>query len=382
MGKKKRKQGKQYVLSSPEMHEYKRELDMLCIVKRKEVADEIRQIRLQGDVSNNPAYQAAKDKQRDIEARINELKTILEKSQISNIKTDFVHDKVMLGSVVKVHNLSFDEYETYTIVDSTKVNSLKNKISNESPLGKALIGAKVEQIISFKTPAGEMKYKILSLEKFLNEYRNHVENTENNTTNNNENPTNITDILPQHFVTRTNVFRCSTKSHELTDIMCRVKVVRRNGSIGAITIPGAYCDTCKRYYILERDYERLKIQGIPLCKIVEYDFWTSNNQSTFLGLNHESLLHMMGYNVNAQENLSTKQRWCILETIIDAKILTVIEIQSHLEWLIRRSKNLDNFASARSKWEYDSKHIAEYDNNRKTIVDAASITKKNNIKKP
>lgn len=373
---------KKYYMTHQQHWQLEDELKQLKQVGRKKVAAEIKEARLLGNLANNKAYNDAKDKQRDLEARIDELERMLKNAEIL-YEENRIPDQVMLGSVVKIHDLEYDEYEKYTIVEHDKVNSLKNKISNESPLGKALMGGRVGETIIVKTPAGNVQYKILELVDFLEEYRDYSANdngVSNNSSRKNSKVDTI-DILPQHFITRVNTFHCSAEKHDIVDIMCRVKISRPNGVVDTVLVPGAYCDTCKRFYILEVEYEKLKYQGVPLCRIVEYDFWTDGNQSDFYGLNKESLLHMMGYNVNAQENLTTKQRWKILETIADAKILSVTEIRSHLEWLIRRSYNNINFENARAKWECDSKHMAQYEADKRQVVNVASISKKNYRKK-
>ena len=86
---------------------------------------------------------------------------------------------------------------------------------------------------------------------------------------------------------------------------------------------------------------------------------------------------MMGYNVNQQANLSKEQRWGILELIVDEEILSIVEIRSHLNWLIRRNQNNRNFDDARWKWQMDSEHLLNYDASGQNIVDVGSITTKN-----
>ena len=112
-----------------------------------------------------------------------------------------------------------------------------------------------------------------------------------------------------------------------------------------------------------------------ICKVVEKDFWigtTKNND--YFNLSQESLLHMMGYNVNVQADLSKEQRWGLLELIVDEEILTVVEIRSHLNWLIRRNQNNQNFDDARRKWKMDSDHLATYNSSSIKIVDIGGIT--------
>ena len=135
-------------------------LENLKIVRRKEVAQKLKEAREQGDLSENAEYDAAKDEQRDIEAQI---ENILKNSEIIQ-DNDKSKDKVKLESVVKIHDIEFDEDVEYIIVGSSEADSLNNKISNESPLGAALIGRRVGDTVKVEAPTGEVEYKIISVE--------------------------------------------------------------------------------------------------------------------------------------------------------------------------------------------------------------------------
>ena len=140
------------------------ELHDLKVVKRKEVAGKIKEAREQGDLSENAEYDAAKDEQRDIEARIEELEKILKNAEVV-VEEEADLDKVSIGCSVKILDCEFDEELEYKIVGSTEANSLKGKISNESPVGKALLGKQVGDTVTVETPAGEFSYKVLSIHR-------------------------------------------------------------------------------------------------------------------------------------------------------------------------------------------------------------------------
>ena len=140
------------------------ELHDLKVVKRKEVAEKIKEAREQGDLSENAEYDAAKDEQRDIEARIEELEKILKNAEVV-VEEEADLDKVSIGCSVKILDCEFEEELEYKIVGSTEANSLKGKISNESPVGKALLGKKVGDTVTVETPAGEFSYKVLSIHR-------------------------------------------------------------------------------------------------------------------------------------------------------------------------------------------------------------------------
>ena len=140
------------------------ELHDLKVVQRKEVADKIKEAREQGDLSENAEYDAAKDEQRDIEARIEEIEKILKNAEVV-VEDEVDTDKINLGCKVTVYDFEFEEEMELKIVGSTEANSLEGKISNESPVGKALIGAHKGDIVQVEMPAGIMKYEVRSIER-------------------------------------------------------------------------------------------------------------------------------------------------------------------------------------------------------------------------
>ena len=140
------------------------ELQDLKVVQRKEVADKIREAREQGDLSENAEYDAAKDEQRDIEARIEEIEKILKNAEVV-VEDEVDTDKINLGCKVTVYDFEFEEEMELKIVGSTEANSLQGKISNESPVGKALMGAHTGDIVQVEMPAGIMQYKVLEIQR-------------------------------------------------------------------------------------------------------------------------------------------------------------------------------------------------------------------------
>lgn len=140
------------------------ELENLKVVKRKEVAGKIKEAREQGDLSENAEYDAAKDEQRDIEARIDEIEKILKNAEVV-VEEEVDLDKISVGCRVKILDMEYDEELDYKIVGSTEANSLKGKISNESPVGRALLGAKVGEVVTVETQAGDLNYKVLEIQR-------------------------------------------------------------------------------------------------------------------------------------------------------------------------------------------------------------------------
>lgn len=140
------------------------ELHDLKVNRRREVADKIKEAREQGDLSENAEYDAAKEEQRDIELRIEEIDKILKNAEVV-VEEDIDASAVNVGCTVKIKDLEFDEEMEYKIVGSTEANSLQGKISNESPVGKALIGAQKGETVEVETPAGMIKYQIIDFHK-------------------------------------------------------------------------------------------------------------------------------------------------------------------------------------------------------------------------
>lgn len=140
------------------------ELQDLKVNRRKEVAQKIKEAREQGDLSENAEYDAAKDEQRDIEARIEEIDKILKNAEVV-VEDEVEVDVINIGCKVKILDLEYNEEMEYKIVGSTEANSLRGKISNESPVGKALLGARVGDTINVDTHSGVIQYKILEIQK-------------------------------------------------------------------------------------------------------------------------------------------------------------------------------------------------------------------------
>ena len=153
---------KKNILTYEGLKKLEDELEDLKVVKRKEVSQKIKEAREQGDLSENAEYDAAKDEQRDIETEIAELEAILANCEVIQ-DNDKNKDVVKMESVVVLHDVEFDEDIEYTIVGSSEADSLNNKISNESPLGAALIGKKKGDTVKVEAPVGEIEYTVVSV---------------------------------------------------------------------------------------------------------------------------------------------------------------------------------------------------------------------------
>ena len=157
-------EAKKNLLTYEGLQKLENELQDLKVVRRKEVAQKIKEAREQGDLSENAEYDAAKDEQRDIELRIEEIEKILKNAEVV-VEDDVDLKKISVGCTVKVYDVEFDEEMEFKIVGSTEANSLQGKISNESPVGRALIGKKKGQKVQVETQAGVIEYKVLDIQR-------------------------------------------------------------------------------------------------------------------------------------------------------------------------------------------------------------------------
>lgn len=154
---------KEILLTKEGMAELEKELEYLKTVKRREIAQRIKEAIALGDISENSEYDEAKNEQAQIERRISVIEQTLRKARV--IEANNNSDEVGLGSTVVLKDLEFDEEFTYTVVGSAEANPSKNKISNESPVGKAILGRKKGEIVDVTVPAGVVQYQIVDIIK-------------------------------------------------------------------------------------------------------------------------------------------------------------------------------------------------------------------------
>lgn len=156
---------KKNLLTREGLKKYEDELQELKSVRRKEISQKIKEAREQGDLSENAEYDAAKDEQRDVEARIEELEKLLKNVEVVDVveQVDGKVAKVSFGCTVKLLDKEMKEEVEYTIKGASEADSLNGSISNESPLGRALIGSKKGDTVEVEAPVGVIKYKVLDI---------------------------------------------------------------------------------------------------------------------------------------------------------------------------------------------------------------------------
>ena len=155
---------KQIIISDEGLKKLENELDELKTVRRKEVAEKIKTALSFGDLSENSEYDEAKNEQAIVEARIAQLEAMLKNVKILD-ETEITNDRVHIGNKVKVFDAEFKEEVVYQIVGSTEAAPAQNRISDEAPIGKALLGKKIGETIEVETPGGLLRFKVLEINK-------------------------------------------------------------------------------------------------------------------------------------------------------------------------------------------------------------------------
>jgi transcription elongation factor GreA len=156
---------KDVVLTAEGMVKLQEEIDYLSTTKREEVAERIKEAREFGDISENSEYDDAKNDQAMLEHRIIVLQEKLRRARVIKV-TEISTEKVSLGSTVTLKDLDYDEQFTYTIVGSAEADPVNHRLSNESPVGQAILGRKVGETVTVPAPAGSMRYEVISIEAY------------------------------------------------------------------------------------------------------------------------------------------------------------------------------------------------------------------------
>ncbi len=153
---------KEILMTAEGLRKLEEELDQLKLVKRKEVSEKIKQALAFGDLSENSEYDEAKNEQAQVEARIAQIEGMLKVAHVVEDNNGST-DSVSVGKTVKLFDEEFKEDEIYAIVGPTESDPANNKLSYESPVGKALIGKKVGDVVNVETPGGVVTFKILEI---------------------------------------------------------------------------------------------------------------------------------------------------------------------------------------------------------------------------
>ena len=157
--------GEQVILTKDGLLEIQQKLEYLKTVKRAEISEQIKEARSFGDLSENAEYDEAKNEQARVETEIAQLEKLLRNAVVVE-ETDIDHSVVSIGTTVRILDLEYGEEEEYHIVGSVEADADKRRISNESPVGAALIGKSVGDIAEVLTPSGEiLKFKIIDIYK-------------------------------------------------------------------------------------------------------------------------------------------------------------------------------------------------------------------------
>ena len=184
-------------------------------------------------------------------------------------------------------------------------------------------------------------------------------------------------IKKAQFLVKYSDVRCRINKHKIVDILAKINVVNEKGNILVVNVNAFYCYDCKRFFINNNEFERIKRIGNPLCPIYEESKAKSGYAQKF-DLKMESLLHSFGYNVSSQEGLTDIQRQSLLKFLIDTGTMTKIDIISHLNYLINSRQGRTNMENAIYKWKLDMNYLNSLKGNSniaKKQVDSIKIIK-------
>jgi len=148
-----------YTMTLDGLNKLKAEYELLTGTRRKEVAEKLKEARSHGDLSENAEYDAAKDEQAEMEGRISELEEMFDNVELIDESNNY-SGKIQLGSRFKVYDSDMDEEDIYQIVGSKEANPMENRISDESPVGKALLGHAPGDVIEIEAPGGVVSYTV------------------------------------------------------------------------------------------------------------------------------------------------------------------------------------------------------------------------------
>lgn len=156
---------KEFKITVERLKELEAELNYLKTTREKEVAEQIKEARSFGDLSENSEYDEAKNEQAKLYGRIAEVENILNNAVIIDETAEEDSNVVGLGCTVKVLDIEMDETEVYAIVGSQEANPMESRISDDSPFGKAMLGKHIGDIVEYEAPVGTLQFKILAVER-------------------------------------------------------------------------------------------------------------------------------------------------------------------------------------------------------------------------
>lgn len=238
-------------------------------------------------------------------------------------------------------NKSIDRIkDSLSTVNSIIINELSAKAKNQTPINES------------------SELELLKDSQYLREYISQITNIEINY---NKNKLNVQNkCLDIHDIIVINsVKSCSWKEHILSDVKVKIPVLYENSDVVQIDVTISYCQDCNKYIMLKDDY--IRITGIIMCQIIDETVKLDHiAQDNVLTQQKNSILYHYGYNVSAQSDISEKNRHIILASVIEANILTRIQVEDHLQILIDRGSKIPSWGDAVQKWKRDKHFIHNY----------------------
>lgn len=286
-------------------------------------------------------------------------KELIQQSLTSNKTYGFIRDAYRWYShdnaIKKISELFYDGLIEWELDESVQSNDDYDSVYEE-----------LIYVLSYNAEYGDAKYRFLAFENEDGEERNyleiHVESyfhsrillSSEEVRNIGLGSIYIHEFALEDVVVKTEAASCLEKEHTVDRVKAIIPVVKRNSlEVKDYEIEAYFCSTCNRYYILEKDYQRLRNIGILLCRVTD----PSDVKGNFSSWAAESILKQCGYSVAKNNNLTTKERHVILEFAVETGIMSKDDVLSHLEWLVRQNSSRPSFKEAVSKWNDDIRYL-------------------------
>lgn len=174
-----------------------------------------------------------------------------------------------------------------------------------------------------------------------------------------DNEVNNRQLIFKDVIVLSNLISCTTKDHNLKDVLVQIPIFNVDGSITFINVNISYCSQCDKYIMLKSDFKN--INGIVACEVIDQTTIRNKNDSDDIEIKqYESVLYKYGYNVKTKDNLSDRQRHLILASVVESGILTREQICSHLDTLIERGSKIEKWKLATEKWKQDRHYVKKY----------------------
>lgn len=252
------------------------------------------------------------------------------------------------------------KYQDIAAEEISNINISIDKIKHEL---KTMSGVLMDEVMSYSKNGSKNLTKELELHNDSIKIREFINVI--NSIPYKEEQENIRELGIYDVIVVNSILKCSLSNHDFEDVCVFIPILEKSCNIIYLSVLVSYCRNCNQYIMLKDTFDQ--IDGIILCQVVDesklYDESTNLNDDEIDTAQKQSILYKYGYNVNAQSNLSGKQRQIILSTVIEAGLMTRMQVSSHLSTLIARGDKIKRWKEATSKWKQDKYYVQHYNSN-------------------